>query len=201
MRIDTQALFRGRLAKIIVMTNDVKSVYLKGWNYLTKDIVDIDYTVKSGNGFSKIEFIAPELNGCVFGRINGKSIIKKLGDVSNILMLHYKKGYDVPYTLYEVFNNNLKTKDGKAKNIVDEFFYIPYTKDDIFIKIFKNYIILNKQKFITDYDIIMDGDIKLNSTFNAIIGDVKIGDIQLGDYQIKDVKLDVEIPNIEIKDY
>ena len=199
LRVDTTNIARGREFSLYAISNNLQSIEIYAFNYVTKEYTPIDFEIDSKNQFHIIKGIAPLFNGFLLASVNEVPVIKKIGYVYGIVCVSYKKGYELPFKMYDV-NFNL-TKQGKMKHIVSKFFYTEYDKNDIVLEFNNKQIILQKWDFKMQYDIIQVKD----GTFNSSIGEVNIGDttlpeVELPDSNIGDVSIEATMPEYEIKE-
>jgi len=199
LRVDTTNLARGRQFSLYALTNEIKSIEVYAFNYLTKEYTPIDVEIDSRTPFHIIKGIAPQFNGFLLATINNVPVIKKIGYVYGYVVVSYKEGYDLPFKMYDV--NYQITKQGKMIPIVSKFFFTQYDKDDIVLEFNNKQIILQKWEFKMEYDIIQTKE----GSFSTTIGDVSLGDttlpdVELPDTSIGDVTIEATLPEYEIKE-
>lgn len=199
LRVDTTNIARGRSFSLYALTKKINSIEIYAFNIATREYISIDTEVTGKSPFYIINGIAPEFNGFLLANINGTPVIKKIGYSYGIVCVTYKKGFNLPYKMYNI--NYEVTKQGEMKNIVSNFFYETYGKEDIILEFNKRQIILQKWEFKMEYDIIQTK----SGSANASIGDVSISSvdipkIDLPDYKIGDVTIKAEMPDYKIKE-
>jgi len=199
VRIENAGLTRGREFSLYAYANSVPSAKMYGFEPISRQLEEIPYEHVQNGKFHIFNAVAPHFDGYLLARVGTQKVIKRIGTpLVTAFVYGYKKGYTLPYKLYDKDANIIG--DGVLEHIVDGFYYTILSDDVMMVEVQKKKIMISKNIAKLNYEVTMKGG-RLGSTFeSANIDTVNLPEVALPSVELKDASLDSELPEVKIKE-
>lgn len=199
VRIENAGLTRGREFSLYAYSNSTPEAKLYGFDPIGERYEEIPFSQVSNGKFHIFNAVAPRIDGYLLAKVGSQKVIKRIGvPLVTAFVYGYKKGYTLPYKLFDKEANIIG--EGNLKHIVDGFYYTILSDEVMMVEVQKKKIMISKNIAKLNYEVTMKGG-ALNSTFeSATIEGVELPDVTLPSVELKDVSLDSTLPEVEIKE-
>ena len=199
VRIENAGLTRGREFSLYAYASTTPQARLYGFDPIAKRYEELPYEHVQNGKFHIFNAMAPHFDGYLMARVGSQKVIKRIGiPLVTAFVYGYKKGYTLPYKLFDKEANVIG--GGSLKHIVDDFYYTILSDEVMMVEVQKKKIMISKNIAKLNYEVTMKGG-ALNSTFeSATIEGVELPEVTLPSVELKDASLDSTLPEVEIKE-